>query len=70
MKEQCSKKSHAISEALGNKRIISIEECDDCNNKFSMSIEPDIVKYFSLHRNYWSIKGKGGVKILEGTIFH
>ncbi|CAI9677154.1 HNH endonuclease [Elizabethkingia anophelis] len=63
------KKSHAISEALGNKRIISIEECDDCNNKFSMSIEPDIVKYFSLHRNYWSIKGKGGVKNIRGNNF-
>lgn len=34
-----------------------------------MSIEPDIVKYFSLHRNYWSIKGKGVSKNNRGNNF-
>lgn len=53
-----SNKSHAISEALGNKVYISNEECDQCNEKFSRTIEKDIIEMFNLDRIVYKIKGK------------
>jgi hypothetical protein len=64
-----SKKAHAISEALGNKTLILTEECDDCNGRFSQSIEPDLIEYLSLHRIFYGIKGKGGDKKFKGKNF-
>jgi len=34
------KEAHAISEALGNKKLILNEECDSCNEFFDENIEP------------------------------
>lgn len=62
-------KAHAISEALGNKKLIILEECDNCNQRFSETIEPDIVEYLSFFRSIFQVKGKGGVKKLKGTNF-
>tara|TARA_R110002074_G_scaffold104764_4_gene226290 strand:- start:4988 stop:6247 length:1260 start_codon:yes stop_codon:yes gene_type:complete len=62
-------KAHAISEALGNKKLILLEECDACNQKFSEIIEPDIIEYLSLYRSIFQVKGKGGVKKLKGSNF-
>jgi len=62
-------KAHAVSEALGNKKLILLEECDDCNRRFSETIEPDIVEYLSLFRSIFQVKGKGGSKKLKGNNF-
>lgn len=66
-------KAHAISEALGNKTIILFEECDECNKRFSETIEPDIVQYLSLFRTIFDVKGKnrgkGGSKKIRGKNF-
>lgn len=62
-------KAHAISEALGNKTIILYDECDECNNKFSRNVEPDIIVYLSLFRTIYNIKGKGGSKQFKGSNF-
>lgn len=56
------KKAHAISESLGNKKLVLLDECDNCNSKFSKTIEPDIVRYLSLFRTAFKINAKGGVK--------
>ncbi|WP_378177857.1 HNH endonuclease [Aquimarina sp. SS2-1] len=70
-----SNKAHAISESLGNKTIVLFEECDECNKKFSETIEPDIVQYLSLFRTFFNVKGKnrgkgkGGRKKFEGKNF-
>lgn len=57
--------AHAISEALGNKTIISAEECDTCNSKFAETIEKDIIKYLHLYRTLYGKKGKNGVPHLK-----
>ena len=56
-----SKKAHSISEALGNKTIITPDECDDCNKSFGDTIENDFIEYISLFRTIRGIQGKNGV---------
>lgn len=63
------KKAHAISEALGNKTLVLTEECDDCNWKFSQTIEPDLINYLAMYRTFYGIKGKGGFKEFKGKNF-
>lgn len=62
-------KAHAISEALGNKTVMLNEECDECNFKFSKTIESDIILYLSLYRTIFNIKGKDGSKKFVGKNF-
>lgn len=62
-------KAHAISEGLGNKKVFIYEECDNCNDKFSIEIEPDIISYFSIFRTFYDVKGKGGSKKIKGKNF-
>ena len=61
--------SHAISESLGNKSIICREECDNCNERFSRSIEPDIANMLSFLLTIHSIHGKKGVRTTVGENF-
>ncbi|MCK6649309.1 MAG: HNH endonuclease [Bacteroidia bacterium] len=62
-------KAHAISESLGNKHLVLLDECDDCNGRFSKAIEPDIVQYLSLFRTIYGVKAKGGAKGLKEKNF-
>lgn len=64
-----SQKAHAISEALGNKTVVLFDECDRCNDKFSKSIEPQIVEYLSLFRTMFGVKGKRGDTKYKGQNF-
>lgn len=61
--------SHAISESLGNKSLISREECDYCNEKFSKTIEPDIANMLSCFFTIYSIQGKKGIRKTIGENF-
>lgn len=40
--------SHIIPHSLGNNKYIDAEECDNCNQKFSLEIENDSTKFFNL----------------------
>jgi len=62
-------KSHAISEALGNKTVFLLEECDNCNERFSRTIEPSLIALVSFHRTLYELKGKGGIKDIIGKNF-
>lgn len=62
-------KAHAIPEALGNKHIILNEECDGCNDKFSETIERDIVNYLGLPRLFFGVQGKEGIPAIVGKEF-
>lgn len=53
-----SKEAHAISESLGNKKIILNEECDFCNEYFDQNIERDIDTYLKLYSSYFRVKNK------------
>lgn len=63
------KVAHSISEALGNKKIITNDECDSCNESFGSGIENDFILYLNLYRNVFGIKGKNGVPKLKGKNF-
>lgn len=53
--------SHAIPESIGNKNIICVEECDNCNKHFSEYVEVHFDKYTKPYRNISQIKGKNKV---------
>ncbi len=50
--------AHAIPEALGNKNIILNEECDICNEKFSRTLEKDILVYLRFFNTFYQVKNK------------
>ena len=62
-------KSHAISEALGNKGLICLEECDDCNKRFNESLEQDIIKMMTPNLLMHGVAGKKGIPQLKGDGF-
>jgi hypothetical protein len=57
--------SHAIPESLGNKQIILLEECDECNKKFAEGIEDSLDKYTKPIRTISQIKGKKKVPSIK-----
>jgi len=61
--------AHSISEALGNKKIITNDECDTCNEKFGTGIENDLILYLNLYRSFFGIKSKNGIPKLKGKNF-
>lgn len=58
-------KAHIIPEALGNKGLITYEECDECNNRFGKTIEKDLIAYFDIFRVFYGVKGKNGIPTLK-----
>lgn len=62
--------AHAISESLGNKKIILNEECDACNNYFGHTIERDIYNYLSMYLVAFRVKNSNNnTPKLKGTNF-
>lgn len=57
--------SHAISESLGNKHIFTLEECDECNQKFS-KLEQHITNFFRVMLYTYGIEGKKSRKNPSG----
>lgn len=62
-------KSHAISEALGNKGLVCLEECDECNKRFNETIEQDLVHMMAPHLLLHGIPGKNGIPVIKGDGF-
>lgn len=62
--------AHAISEGLGNKKLICNEECDDCNNKLS-KVESNLIHYLDVRRAMGGILSKtdGKVPSVDGKGF-
>ena len=58
-------KSHAISESLGCKNLICLEECDACNHRFNETIEQDIANFFHFNLILKGVKGKHGMATLK-----
>ena len=50
--------AHTISEALGNKKLITNDECDECNSYFDKNIERDFIAYHDFLRTFFGIKNK------------
>ena len=62
-------KSHAISEFLGNKSLICLEECNTCNSEFGKTIEPEFSRMLSPMLSMFNIKGKKGYRKTRGKNF-
>lgn len=62
-------KAHAISEALGNKGLVCLEECDECNKRFNETIEQDLVQMMAPHLLLHGISGKNGIPVIKGDGF-
>lgn len=54
------KVAHTISEAFGNKGIITNDECDSCNEYFGKNVEPALIEYLDFFRVFYGIQGKNG----------
>ena len=50
--------AHAIPESLGNKRVILLNECDECNSFFSETLEDSFDKYTKPYRLLFGVKDK------------
>ena len=61
------KRAHAVSELLGNKTIISLYECDECNARFS-KFEDELAKMTLPMRAIGGVIGKNGVPTLVSEI--
>ena len=55
------KVAHAVPEFLGNKSLVSQNECDACNEKLAYEYEDHLSKWFGPMRTVSQIKGKSGV---------
>lgn len=64
-KKSFNLKAHAIPEALGNKDVVLLEECDECNREFGRAVEPHLVRMFDIPRALYGIKGKGGNPLIQ-----
>ena len=53
--------AHAVPEFLGNKSLVSQNECDTCNQLLAMKYEDDLAKWFGPMRTVSQIRGKSGV---------
>lgn len=54
-------KAHTISEALGNKHIVTNDECDMCNGEFGRGIEQDLINYIQPLLTFYGVNGKNGI---------
>lgn len=50
--------SHAVPECLGNRTLISYDECDGCNDQFSRTFEHHLDLMTRPWRTYFGVKGK------------
>jgi len=53
--------AHAVPELLGNKSLVSQNECDVCNEKLADEYEDSLSKWFGPMRTVSQIRGKSGV---------
>jgi phage FluMu protein Com len=53
--------AHAVPEFLGNKTLISLNECDACNQLLAKNYEDDLAKWCGPMRTVSQIRGKSGV---------
>lgn len=58
------KVAHAVPELIGNRTIISNDECDGCNERFARSLEDHLGKFLLGVLNLARVTGKKGVPTL------
>ncbi|GAA0189605.1 HNH endonuclease [Cupriavidus pauculus] len=58
--------AHAVPESIGNRRLLSEYECDNCNRSFGSSIENDFGNWSKPLRLLAGRRGKKGIPTLKG----
>jgi len=53
--------AHTLPELIGNRILLSCDECDACNELFSETVEDNYAKFTTLQRVASRVKGKAGV---------
>lgn len=56
-----NKEAHALPDGLGNDRIFTEYECDDCNQKFGSTIENHFANFSNIERALFLVSGKNGI---------
>lgn len=59
------KKAHAGPELLGSKTIRTMNECDECNDRFGREFESHLGNRLNFLRSVSQVKGKGGAPSYE-----
>jgi len=59
------KVAHAFPESIGNKCLISYEECDECNDLFARTVDDHFGRYSLLARCASGVVGKRGVPSIK-----
>lgn len=54
-------KAHALPELIGNKSLISLYECDDCNIRIFHKLDNHLANFLGIWRIFSQIKGKKGI---------
>jgi hypothetical protein len=60
------KVAHAVSEAIGNKVLLSLEECDECNSA-AAECETDFAAFTLAERTMGQVRGKSGVPSVKSN---
>lgn len=69
-KQSLEKKAHSISEAIGNKKVFTLDECDTCNEFFGNTIEKSFITFIDFFRVLSKQKGKKGeIKINKSSTY-
>ena len=55
------KEAHALPEMVGNKTLLSLHECDACNELFGRTIEYQFGRWTGFQRTTSAVTGKNGV---------
>jgi hypothetical protein len=55
------KDAHMIPDYLGNRHLLSDDECDSCNEKFGKTYEDHFAKYLGISRTINKVRGREGV---------
>ena len=50
--------AHAVAEFLGNRSILSLNECDECNARFATEYEDHLSKWSLFARSVSQVRGK------------
>jgi hypothetical protein len=53
-----STEAHAIPELLGNRQLVSTDECDECNKHFALHVEDHLGKFTKPYRVMGQVRGK------------
>ncbi len=57
--------AHALPESIGNKGLLTLYECDDCNSAFGQGCENDFGNWSLPVRTMARINGKGGIPSIK-----